>query len=488
MSWMIWPDNAALSAVTLFLIAIPFLYAARTPIHGVIGSLAAAVSRGLRLSSRSMLAAARELRSRNRLVLLAQGREEIAQTVEREFQRVTAIVERDLSGYPALQRKLLENITRLEEDYKKAGEVPPPPPEWVKAVETMSGIKNGGDGLVEKILQDISTSIGRVYDKVLAEYRRSSEERHAILKSFIPFGRSLNETLTRVDQNITGLQASAARIDAQMENYEQIRAGSDRVEHLLYSSTVTQFFISAVVLVIAFGGAFVNFWLIARPMSAMVGGGQYIVGDFEASHIAALIIILLEATMGLFLMESLRITHLFPRIQNMPDRMRQRLLWAAFTFLLVLAGVEVALAVMRDYIIAADIALKQGLGNVPAAAAKADWVTKIPVAGQMILGFILPFALAFVAIPFEYFMHAARNVLGSVLVGVIRAVALVIRVLGNAVHHAGTALVMLYDAVIFLPLIVERAIQSKRTGEEAPRGKGTLAPRNALSSRTGSPS
>jgi hypothetical protein len=488
MSWMIWPHNPALSALALFLIALPFLYAARTPIHGVIGSLASAASSALRLTSRSLLAAARELRSRNRLVLVAQGREEISQTVEREFQRVTALIDRDLSGYPALQRKLLDNITRLEEDYKKAGEVPPPPPEWVKAVEAMAKLKNGGDGLVEKILKDISTSIGSVYDKVLAEYRRSCEERHGILQRFIPFGRSLNETLARVEQNITGLQASAARIDAQMDNYEQIRAGSDRIAHVLYSSAVTQFFTSGLVLAIAFGGAFVNFWLIARPMSAMVGGGQYIVGDFEASHIAALVIILLEATMGLFLMECLRITHLFPRIQNMDDRMRRRLLWASLSFLFVLAGVEVALAVMRDYIVAADIALKQGLGTSAAAAPASDWVTKIPVAGQMILGFILPFALAFVAIPLEYFAHAARNVFGALLVVAIRALAVAIRMLGGAVRHAGVALVLLYDAVIFLPLIVERAVAAKRKAEEPGAREVAFAPPSMLGSRTGSAS
>jgi len=484
MSWMIWPHNPALSALALFLIALPFLYAARTPIHGVIESLTAAVSSALRLTARSLLAAARELQARNRLVLLAQGREEIAQTVEREFQRVTAIINRDLNGYPALQRKLLDNITHLEEDYKKAGEVPPPPPEWVKAVETMAKLKNGGDGLVEKMLKDISTSIGAVYDKVLAEYRRSCEERHGILERFIPFGRSLNETLARVERNITGLQASAARIDAQMDNYEQIRAGSDRIDHVLYSSAVTQFFTSGLVLVIAFGGAFVNFWLIARPMSAMVGGGQYIVGDFEASHIAALVIILLEATMGLFLMECLRITHLFPRIQNLDDRMRRRLLWASFAFLLVLAGVEVALAVMRDYIVAADIALKQGLSTAPAIAATSDWVTKIPVAGQMILGFILPFALAFVAIPLEYFVHAARNVFGALLVVAIRILALVTRIVGSAVRRAGTATVLLYDAVIFLPLLAERAIVAKRKAAESGQQQSALGPRGMLEGRT----
>ena len=38
-------------------------------------------------------------------------------------------------------------------------------------------------------------------------------------------------------------------------------------------------------------------------------------------------------------------------------------MWTSLTILLVLAGVEVALAVMRDMIIAADVALKQSLGN-----------------------------------------------------------------------------------------------------------------------------
>jgi hypothetical protein len=38
--WMIWPGNPALSAVVLFLIALPFLYAARRPMQGLFRSLA----------------------------------------------------------------------------------------------------------------------------------------------------------------------------------------------------------------------------------------------------------------------------------------------------------------------------------------------------------------------------------------------------------------------------------------------------------------
>ena len=103
-----------------------------------------------------------------------------------------------------------------------------------------------------------------------------------------------------------------------------------------------------------------------------------------------------------------------------------------------------------------------------------DWVMKVPVAGQMILGFILPFALAFVVIPFEYFMHAARNVCGALFVIMMRAVALILRILSNAVRHTGMALVLLYDAVIFLPLILERAILAKRMVRKPEAHAGAL--------------
>jgi hypothetical protein len=470
MSWMIVPESPVLSFVVMAALGLLFLYAARRPIHDAIDALTRALARSLRLAAVALVRSAQDLRSRNQLVLLAHGREEVRQAIEREFQRVTVLVQRDLQGYPALQRKLLEDITRMEEDYRRCGDVPLPPPEWVKAVEVLAKIRESGDGLVQKLLEEIANSVDKIYASVIEEYRRSYQERHKILERFVPFGRSLNETLLKVDRNITGLQESATRIDAQMEKYEQIQAKAERVEHVLTSSAGVQFVISGLVLMIAFGGAFVNFWLIARPMSAMVGGGEYLAGGFEASHIAALVIILVEATMGLFLMETLRFTHLFPRIHNLHDRMRIRMMWVAFTILLILAGVEVALAVMRDQIIAADLALKRGLGGAEVVAVEMGWVSKIPVAGQMILGFILPFALAFVAIPLEYFIYSARTVLGALLVFAIRAVAFVLRLTSTVVRQVGRVVTMLYDAVIFLPLVIERAVLALRSG-----GRTTVA-------------
>jgi prefoldin subunit 5 len=459
--WMIWPDNPVLSAVVLFLIAVPVLYAARHSLEGLIRAVTRGVSNPLRLAARWLARGADKLQARNRQVLLAQGREEAMKVVEREFERVMTVVRRDLQGYPALQRKLMDEITRIEEDYQKCAEVPPPPPEWTKAVTALAKIKPSGDGLVERILGDISQSIDEIYEKVVAEYRRAYENRHKILKGFQPFWRSLDQTLNKVDKNITGLENSAARIDAQMEKVKEIHARLDQAEHSLSASASIQFGVSLLVILIAVGGAFVNFKLIALPMSAMVGGGDYITDNLQASEIAALVIIMFETLMGLFLMESMRFTHLFP-LANVTEKMRRRMFWISLTILLVLAGFEAALAVMRDQIVAADVALKMALGNAAAAApVELGWITKIPTAGQMVLGFTLPFALAFVAIPLEYFVQSGRTVLGGGLVLGIRALALLLRVVAGVVKQTGTALCMLYDGVIFLPLIVEKWVQGR---------------------------
>lgn len=477
--WMIWPGNPTLSVLALYGLSLFFLYPARGPLHAVIRAISRAFSGPMRLGARWLLSTAEVLHGRNKMVLLAHGKEEITQSIEREFERVTAVVQRDLHDYPVLQRKLMGEITRIEEDYQKCGEVPPTPPEWTKAVAAVAKIPPTGDGLVQKILGDINHSIEKIEDKAIAEYRRSYESRHKILKGFMPFWRSLNQTLTQVDRNLTGLQESASRIDAQMEKYEQISVNSDKVEHALTSSAMTQFAIAAIVLAIAFGGAFVNYKLIALPMSAMVAN-DYITANLQASDIAALVIIFVEASMGLFLMEALRITHLFPRINNMPDKMRRRFMWVAFSLLLTLALVEVALAVLRDWIVVEGIKLTSELAGGEAAAAAAteesSVVNKIPTIGQMILGFILPWALAFMAIPLEYFIHSARTVLGVGLVVAIRGLAFVLRVVANVARQAGNLLVNLYDVLIFLPLLIERFVRSDGGHDAGPAKSRRVAP------------
>jgi len=469
--WMIVPGNAPLSVLLLAVLAMPLLYVARWPVHSLVHALEHLARSPLRLVARWLVAAAAEMRERNRQVLLAHGREEVQQHIAREFERIAAMVRRDLEGFPALQRRLLDEITRVEEDYRKSGEVPPPPPEWVEAVAAIANVKNGNE-LVQRLLDEINLSIKEMHEATLDTYREACEERHRILNGFMPFWRSLDKTLARAADRMTSLGDRAAHLDAQMAKFEEIVRGTEKAEHALTVSQATQFLVSLVVLFIAAGGALINFKLIALPMSEMVGAGDWLTPSLRTSEIAALVIIFVEATMGLFLMETLRITHLFPRIHNLGEAMRKRMMAVSFVLLLALAGVEAALALMRDMLIADKMALLQSLASAPQPVAADGVLSRIPTAGQMLLGFILPFALAFVAIPLESFVNSARTVGGALLVLAARGTAFALRLAGNVLRNLARVLIMFYDLVIVLPLLLERLMRAKspesKPADEAP--------------------
>src|SRR5262249_10733254 len=340
----------------------------------------------------------------------------------------------------------------------------PPPPEWVEAITAIAKIKSDGNELVQRLLEEIKRSVEGIHAKTLGEYRRAYESRHKILNSFMPFWRSLDKTFGQVDKKLTGLQDTSAKIDAQMEKYDQISKKTDKVEHALTVSQFTQFGISLLVLLIAFGGALVNFKLIALPFSEMVGAGDYLTSTLRMSDVAALVIIFLEATMGLFVMECLRITHLFPLISNMGERMRRRMLWTALVFLFVFAGIEASLALMRDMLAADKQALIQSLATTQQALPPDPLLRMIPTTAQMLLGFFLPFALAFVAIPLESFIYSLRTVGGAALVMLVRIAGFILRILGNVVRYLCRVLIALYDVTIVLPLLIERVVKASRGG------------------------
>lgn len=460
----LFPGQPALSLTTLVLATVALLYFARKPAHLMIVSFSRAVYNGLRIAAQAVNQAEKRLIERNREVLLAQGREASERIIEREFERVDATLRRDMAEYPALQRQMSEAITRIDEDYQHSTEVPPSPPGWTKAVAAVAKIPSSDDPMVVDILRGINDSLVKAHENAIDEYRSQSRERHLLLKTMLPHWRKLSQVLGQVDKRVSRLMERSKTIDRHMDEYEQIIKGSDKAVRTLSSSSLTQFFIAAFVLAIAVGGAVINFNLIARPMQEMVGGGSYLMG-FKTANIAAMVIILVEVAMGLFLMESLRITRLFPTIAALDDKLRIRMMWASFIFLLALAGIEAGLAYMRELLSQDDAALVAGLlaNREVVQEASNRWIT---TAAQMGMGFILPFALTFVAIPLESFVHSSRTVLGILAAAVLRIVSVTLRILGNSVRYAGTALTHLYDLIIFAPLWLE-AVFGRDTSAKA---------------------
>ena len=465
-----WP---ALSAAILLLLLIAALYLARGTAHQLLLAAAGALARGLRVAAHSVIRAQERLATRNRQVLLAAGREAKERVVEREFARVADTVRQDLAGYPDMHRRLSESIQRIEEDQEKAAEVPPEAPGWAQAVKVVANLDARNAGA--EILSDIHKSMVKAHAEAMDDYRKASSERHALLRRMTPDWRAIRETLGHVEKSVASVIGRSQAIDRHMEEYEAIVRGEDRALSVLSSSSIVYFFVSLLVLTVATAGAAVNFTLIARPMAEMVGGTNFI-GAYRTADIAALVIIMVEISLGLFLMESLRITRLFPVIGALSDKMRVRMMMITFLILLLMASIEAGLAYMREVLLLDEMATNALLrGDNSAALVNSHlWIT---TAAQMGMGFVLPFALVFVAIPLETFVHSLRTVVGLAASALLQALALVLRLLGNGCRHLGSLACRVYDLPLFVPLWIETRMlvgNARAQPGTAPGGEAAL--------------
>ena len=178
--------------------------------------------------------------------------------------------------------------------------------------------------------------------------------------------------------------------------------------------------------------------------------------------------------MGLFLMESLRITRLFPMIGALPDKVRQRMIYATLSILFFFACVESGLAYMRELLLEDELATSAVLRGGAAAAATSSsmWIT---TTAQMVMGFVLPFALVFVAIPLESFIESSRAVVGAAAAVLLRLLAAFCRLLSKAFEFSGRLLVDVYDIAIFGPLWLEAQVKSAKSSRSN-RSAGSAAP------------
>jgi len=271
------------------------------------------------------------------------------------------------------------------------------------------------------------------------------EARHKILKHTAPYWRKLSNSVDRVGKHLQELISRSQTIDNKMERFEEICAKTDRAERMLKASQVTQFVIAVVVLAIAVAGAFVNFQLIEYPMREMVDASNRILG-IRVSEVAAFVLILLEITLGIFLMEALHVTKLFPLVGSMDDRMRVRGVWVVGTILIIFALMEASLAFLRDFLQADNYALRADLSGT---SGEVTWIT---LAVNMGMGFFIPLILAIIAIPLEYLFHTGRTVIGMIFELLLRLLSLTLRILSSAMRHLGKFFISVYDIIILVQL------------------------------------
>jgi hypothetical protein len=460
-----------LSFVILVLLALAAMYLARKPFHRCMAAFGLLVYHSLRLASFSIKMADRRLRTRNQEVLLSAGLELSERRIEREFERLGNNVGRELQGFPKIQRGLSETMLKLEEDYGKCAEIPQHLPDWVKVIDAVANIQPSGDRMVINMLEQVHETLVEQHKSAAEQFRRAVSERHQILSRLMPSWRRISHTLEKVEATISRLGRRSEKVDRLMDDYEKLRLQTDTSLRQLSSSTLTQFFISGMVLVIIAVGAIFNFNLLAIPLSEMVGGNNYL-WIFKSSDVFAMFIVCLEVTVGVLFMDAIRITHLFPIFGGMDDRKRKIMYWMLLIGLTVMAFFEASLAYVRDQIAGDMEALRQTLSGVEISEVAKS---RIPTFGAIFMGFMLPVILMLGALPVESFVTSSRTVLGVLASFFLRILAFLLRLAGSLGFYLGRLLINIYDLIIFLPLWIENLVMTQLAKPATDRKNKTVS-------------
>jgi hypothetical protein len=465
--------------IGLFVIEL-VLFLARAPVHRALDSLGQSIAGGFRLLGRMLYGAAATARERHREAVIAAGRTEMEKKIDRELGRISDGFAKELGRYPELHRQL-ESVTKdLRADLDASRASPPDPPGWGKSVDAVAAMAQGGDAAAKRLLGDVRRVVVEGEKRVLCEYREDAAKRHRILSKATGHIHELVELVRKTFATVNAALATTKRIDAAMERYEALAAKTEDAVRACSREATIAFVVALGVTGVALGGAFVNFNLIALPMSELVPAGTRVAG-VPVATIAALVIVLMEAAAGIFLMDALGVTELLPRIGQL-SRGRRRLVGiAAFTALLLLAGIEASLAILREQIVEAGLVVQQALAG-QGKVVDEPVASLVPVVGQAVLGFILPFILALVAIPLEMLVANGTAVGGRVVAFGLEGLGALARLMSHGVRQLTRLCGALFDVVIIVPLALSRLVQRS----PAPRPAGRLA--RAVTSEQGVPS
>jgi hypothetical protein len=368
----------------------------------------------------------------------------------------------------------------VEEDLQASTLVPPEAPGWPEAVQAVANIPKAGDRTVQKVLDEIHRSAVAQEKKALQEWREAVSKRHGILAQGAAQWKVVRALLEQVNRAVGGVLETSTRVDGYMKTYLDIQRGEATAERVLAASSLNLFVVSLFVVAVAGFGGLVNFQLVARPMSELVPGGGWVLG-MPISTIAALVIVLMEVAAGIFVMETLGITHLFPRLGALAPSRRRIVFAVALAGLFLIACIEASLAILREQLLEADKALALALAGEAARGTETVAVpllSRIPVIGQAVLGFILPWILAMIAVPLEMLVESGRHVIGRALALALKGVGGLLRLVGHVLRYAVAVLAHVYDIYIIVPLQAERLVRARSGGGEAHREAGSATLRN----------
>ena len=419
----LWPDRPALSLLVLWAISSIALWAARDAMRELFERLGKGLEETFFAAGRWCKTSAGALQKRSRAAMLAAGGLELQGKLEKDFHRIETGFSERLGQYSILHRKLDELVQRLEQDYQDSGISPPEVPGWTAAVGSLAVIPSADDPNVQEILGGVQKSLDEAQRQALHAYRANAAERHEILERTRSIWKEVRVLMDRTNESVSGALSTATRVNVYIDEYARVRDDDHVAARALSYSAAKRFAISSIVLCAALGGAFANFQLLAPALAALLPAGAALVG-VPAGTLSAVAIVLLELALGVFGMDLLGITELFPRLGRLPLARRRWLLAGAAGSLLLLATIGAVLA------------------------------------ESALLGFVWPWLVAMAAVPLEMFLDNGRHVAMYASALVMSGIGSLAFVAGRAARTLIDLLPSLYDAYVSIPLRIERALKS----------------------------
>ncbi|MDH3762919.1 MAG: hypothetical protein OEU50_18225 [Gammaproteobacteria bacterium] len=454
------PEMPGVSIAIWIAASMVFLFLAREPVHKMIQSFSDATAGGLRKLADWTKSTAQAMREKDRKVLLESGVAKIQGEILQEFSKIDMANTKSLAGYPKLQLKLDDSISQIERDYKDCGQVTPEAPGWSEVIESIGRAQGStSDRIIENMLAEIHKSAVDGEKKALSEFREVAAKRHKILASMAPVWKRVEKLGKEINSQVDKVMENGRNIEKYMARYEKISAAEPESIDMLSSKVTKLFIISLIVIFVGLVGAFINFNLIALPMSELVPAGVRVAG-MAVSEVSALVIVALELVLGIFMFEAIGVTHTFPQISNMTRGKRKIILSGCLLGLLFLSTVEASLAVLRENLAEAKTALDISLAGESATITD-NVNSKITLIGQALLGFVLPWILAVIAIPLEMFIEASQHAFAKLYTLLITLLCHLANAIAYLIEGFFNILVHVFDIYIIIPMQIANMFAGK---------------------------
>lgn len=468
--------QAMLVLAVAILVGMGLLYLARDRAHQLLRDGTALVTRLSRRIARAGRSGGVSNRRRARRALIQLAREAAERRLSRQTQRLGAALSRDIASFPHLHRQLHEQIRRVDEDYRTTVEAPPTPPEWLEAIETITRLPAREDPSVGRMLEDLRATLDRACHEALLAYRRASHRRHRVLKRMQPLWRRMDRNLASLDHTMRRLQSHTDRLDDQIAEYTRIVTGRDNIVRRLAANLGPRCAMAFLGLAGIGAAAAVSFQLIALPLDAMASGNTTLAGiDFD--RVVAGSVLFLLALGGALLLDSLRITQLFPEASWLAPRARRGLTIASATLVGGLLFAIAALAWMRDYLEAVEEtaqALADGMliFDPPVF----QW---LPALIHSLIAVGLGGIVAAAALPIDTLIRQGRVLALGAAALLCQGLALIADLVAMVTVQLHRLIAGLYDLVIIIPLAIEAAYRRTRGGPSAPTVRRQRQPESA---------